>query len=208
MENSVVVRKEKRAPRPRFWTKDKITIGEMSDDELYMLILDYTKIDPQTGCWLWRGKLNYGGHANIKVHGVVGAHRISYLLEHGSIPLDGCIRHKCDVRHCCNPKHLEHGTYFDNSQDARERGRITYGDTRLISKAEAVQIYDLALSGFYTMQSIAQEFGVTYEIVKMIKRGDSWRHATGAKKFRLPTGITRNSAIGKKLIEEFEASNR
>lgn len=48
-----------------------------------------------------------------------------YMYERfvGKIPFSQVIRHKCDVRGCINPDHLEIGTPKDNTNDMIERGR-------------------------------------------------------------------------------------
>lgn len=193
-----------RKREPRHWRSEK-RIGLMSADELYMLILDHTTIDTQTGCWLWTARRSRNGYGNIKVHNLIGAHRISYFLEHGSIPCDGVIRHKCDVPACCNPKHLEHGTLADNARDSRERGRAKLDSRNRrghLTEVLARQIYDLVKSGAMTYQQIADAYETDYDCVKMIRRGDTWAWATGVRKFRFPSGVTRTSPRGKALLAE------
>lgn len=50
-------------------------------------------------------------------------HRLVYVAFHGPIELGRVVRHKCDVRNCINPDHLELGSYQDNSNDMKDRGR-------------------------------------------------------------------------------------
>lgn len=76
-------------------------------------------------CWLWRGALStktrYGSFGpGPNGQPVVGAHRISYYLTHGSFPprpLD--LDHVCRVRHCVNPSHLEPVTRLENVRRGR-----------------------------------------------------------------------------------------
>lgn len=52
------------------------------------------------------------------------AHRVSYEAYNGNI--GGLnVLHSCDVRPCINPQHLFLGTYLENTEDARAKGRLT-----------------------------------------------------------------------------------
>lgn len=66
--------------------------------------------DAETGCWLWQGHLvtGYGAYAGM------GAHRWSYIAEHGSIPNGLHLDHLCRVRSCVKPSHLEPVTPLEN----------------------------------------------------------------------------------------------
>lgn len=83
---------------------------------------------PGTGCWHWLGYLNVkgGGYGSFKMGGrKYGAHRASWILKHGPIPLSGPqnVLHKCDNPRCVNPDHLYLGTHLDNIHDWIERVR-------------------------------------------------------------------------------------
>lgn len=82
-------------------------------------------------CWIW------GGHRQNNCYGQVSiskskrgkrwkvkkmtAHKASYCafkeISPDSIDKEVCIRHKCATKACCNPGHLESGTYSQNSYD-------------------------------------------------------------------------------------------
>ena len=74
--------------------------------------------EPNSGCWLWVGSLNpqgYGALAREKNNvGKTCAHRIAYELFCGPIPQGLVIDHKCRVRCCVNPAHLEAVTQREN----------------------------------------------------------------------------------------------
>ncbi|MFF6829588.1 HNH endonuclease [Streptomyces longwoodensis] len=73
------------------------------------------RTDRSGECWLWTGPLDRHGYAEIKVGGRHRlAHRLSYESFVGPIPPGLVIDHKCRVRHCLNPAHLEPVTNREN----------------------------------------------------------------------------------------------
>jgi hypothetical protein len=67
-------------------------------------------IDP-CGCWLWTGRLDKDGYG---VFSTGRAHRWSYVTFVGPIPEGKQLDHKCRVRNCVNPEHLEPVTLREN----------------------------------------------------------------------------------------------
>jgi hypothetical protein len=81
-------------------------------DERFM---KYVAPEPNSGCWLWAGTLDSSGYGLIwdgKTN--KKAHRISHELLKGPIPPRMEIDHKCRVRCCVNPDHLEVVTHREN----------------------------------------------------------------------------------------------
>lgn len=73
--------------------------------------------EPNSGCWLWTGSLGTAGYGSIRVSGKTrSAHRVSYEAFLGSIPAGLHIDHKCKVRCCVNPSHLEPVTVRENNR--------------------------------------------------------------------------------------------
>jgi hypothetical protein len=70
-------------------------------------------------CWLWVGRMNNTGYGSYLFR---GAHRISYEMAYGAIPEGLCCMHRCDVKLCVNPLHLEAGTQRQNVRDYFDRG--------------------------------------------------------------------------------------
>lgn len=64
------------------------------------------------------------GYGQIMQFGkMLAAHRVSFELHYGPIPLGMFICHSCDNPSCVNPEHLFIGTNKDNQQDAISKGR-------------------------------------------------------------------------------------
>lgn len=92
-------------------------------------------IDEKTGCWNWTAAKNNAGYGMIHPGGPkknnVLAHRVSWRLFKGAIPIHEsyhgmCVLHKCDNPGCVNPDHLFLGTNKDNVADCISKGRANY----------------------------------------------------------------------------------
>lgn len=76
-----------------------------------------TSPEPNTGCWLWTGAVSKNGYGTMTVGGKTRmAHRISYSAYKGAIPDGLHIDHRCKVRSCVNPSHLEAVTVGENNR--------------------------------------------------------------------------------------------
>ncbi len=78
----------------------------------------------QTPCWVWTASKKSTGYGQLilKDKRCMSAHRLSYMLEHGDIPAEMHICHKCDNPSCVRVDHLYLGTPRDNGADRKERG--------------------------------------------------------------------------------------
>lgn len=84
-----------REVQARFWSK----VDRPDDEE----------------CWLWTGNRNPNGYGMWKLEGVQrSVHLWSYEWMVGPVPEGLEIDHKCRVRHCLNPRHLEAVTHQEN----------------------------------------------------------------------------------------------
>jgi len=73
-------------------------------------------------CWLWTGRKLPNGYGTIWYNGKEqGTHRVAYELKFGTIPRGHDIHHRCNVRHCCRPEHLEAVTHRENMKFQHKR---------------------------------------------------------------------------------------
>ncbi len=124
-------------------------------------------------CWLWMGAKTGNGYGAIKVDQITHlAHRFSWELHFGTIPNGKLIRHKCDVRNCVNPNHLEIGTQKDNVMDMIVRGR--YVGKRL--DPIGIEFVRHWLKRGHTQKSIAEAFGISRpSISRNLTRNSSFK---------------------------------
>lgn len=74
--------------------------------------------EPNTGCWLWLGSWNKLGYGRFGPGGgatrPVWAYRWAYEHFKGPVPAGLDVDHRCRVRCCVNPDHLEAVTHRVN----------------------------------------------------------------------------------------------
>lgn len=88
----------------------------------------WAKVNRTDGCWLWTAASTGRGYGVIQREGRARvAHRVAWELTNGPIPEGLMVRHRCDVRLCVRPDHLELGEHADNMADMRVRGRAAAG---------------------------------------------------------------------------------
>ncbi len=87
-------------------------ISDLKRDEFMSLVMP----EPNSGCWLWLGAINRNGYGRFSngAHGMLMAHRVSLLLVGRERPDGMEVDHKCRVRCCVNPDHLEYVTHAEN----------------------------------------------------------------------------------------------
>jgi len=146
------------------------------------LVRYWAKIDKkgEDDCWIWTAATAGKGYGYIKLKQSskhVYAHRASYMIHKGAIPEGALVLHSCDNPRCCNPKHLSIGSYGDNSQDMKSKGRHLYGERNAEAKMTESQILAIRILLRDTSQhKIAKMFGISQGQVSRIKRGVRWAH--------------------------------
>lgn len=75
-------------------------------------------------CWLWQASKTNAGYGQFWCDDSLQlAHRISWKIHYGEIPIGMLVCHKCDTPSCVNPNHLWLGTSNDNMQDKMKKNR-------------------------------------------------------------------------------------
>ncbi len=143
-------------------------------------------------CWNWTGKIINSGYGSL-VQGVNGkkkylsAHRESYKVFKGKIPLNMNVCHTCDNKKCINPEHLWIGTQKDNIRDCSKKGRK---NTKLgprisiqgekhhrakLTEKDVLKIRE-SLSLGSSQDDLAQNFGVSKKTIQAIYYKTNWKY--------------------------------
>lgn len=78
------------------------------------------------GCWVWAGRLNDQGYASASIMGGYKAiHRLSLEAQLGCSLGKIQAHHKCAVRACVNPDHLQPAHQVDNIVEMKIRSSLT-----------------------------------------------------------------------------------
>ena len=138
-------------------------------------------------CWLWtafKDKDGYGSFTDENRHSM-RAHRASWIIHNGAIPIGMCVCHKCDNPPCVRPDHLFLGTRQDNTIDMVNKGRHGGGGKGVsrgsrngcakLNEQQVLKIRELLDKGEKT-DIIAARFGVYWLTIHNIKHRKTWKH--------------------------------
>lgn len=124
--------------------------------------------EDERGCWRWIGSMDGKGYGRFKGE---PAHRVTYREARGEIPPGHHIHHKCEVKCCVNPNHLEAlpaSQHIWHHQVAAKR---------TLSLAERAEIRDLARDHTIRTREIAEMYGVSESYIEFIINGGRFNEA-------------------------------
>jgi hypothetical protein len=133
-------------------------------------------------CWPYRGVIGHNGYGNhtYSLRGKKAqtrAHVLAWKTSKGPVPEGLLVLHSCDNRRCCNPDHLFLGTALDNYDDAIRKGRVDHA-ARKLTPEEVRQIRELHRVQAMGYKRLADQFGVSRDLVKDLLKGKTYRWVT------------------------------
>lgn len=137
----------------------------------------WAKVARTPGCWIWNGCHTSAGYGQIRLHGeAVYAHRLSWEMKNGPVPVGIEVLHKCDNPACVNPEHLFLGTQSDNINDCVAKGRFNrpFGEVHPRAKLTKNQVEEIRKSKI-SQRKLAQQYEVSRWAIQSILHGRSWR---------------------------------
>lgn len=145
----------------RFWSK----VDRRGDDD----------------CWKWiGGSWHPFGYGLLAIDGInTGAHRVAWIIAHGTIPKTKHVLHRCDNPPCVNPAHLFLGSHTDNMRDKTSKWRHRYGSKHENAKLteSAVRHIRAERAAGVTLRELAAQYGVALTTIWHAARGTkAWRH--------------------------------
>ncbi len=128
-------------------------------------------------CWLWTAGIDRAGYGRIgrgkRSEGYELAHRVSWKIHNGKIPIGLCVLHRCDVPGCVNPDHLFLGTRADNVDDMVAKGRrrngVSIGEANGNFRHTDKQVAEIrSLAGVMFQREIAAKFGTSQQYISRL----------------------------------------
>lgn len=174
--------------RPKAWAQRRYCSVSCYRDRDPEALADrfWRHVDKSGDCWVWTAARVAGGYGTFGLdrETMARAHRVSFELANGPIPVGMAVMHRCDNPPCVRPDHLELGSWAANNADRDAKGRRVAGPSlgsangnAKLSDDQVRSIRARRASGERTVD-LAPEFGVTPTLISRIALRKAWRHLT------------------------------
>ena len=141
------------------------------------------KTEIKGDCFMWKGNKSETGYGRFYFENKVQkAHRVSFKLFKGDIPLGKLILHKCNNRLCVNPRHLYAGNHKDNFNDGIKAGTIKISQcgennhNHKLTKEQVNEIRNIYKSGELECSKIGELFDVSRKNISYIIHNQTWKN--------------------------------
>lgn len=142
----------------------------------------YVCTEPNTGCWLWVGALDYDGYGICSTHYINGkkfskAHRASFVTHKGDFDSALLVCHSCDNPSCVNPYHLFLGNHLDNVQDCVKKNRRHKGAKHSkLNPSQVLEIRHRYKNELCTHEDLSKEYAVCRQTITSVLSRKNWGH--------------------------------
>jgi DNA-binding transcriptional regulator YiaG len=159
----------------------------------------WKKVDKNgpNGCWIWKGAATPAGYGQLASGSTKRNRAVRNLATHIALAIDGRFRpsaqhvamHRCDNPRCVNPAHLQWGTFQENTDDCRMKGRMAFqrAGTAKIRNPEwerglygkqpklTPEAVKMIRSSPHSNSKLAQMLGISTATVRNIKNGRTYK---------------------------------
>lgn len=119
-----------------------MTLAEIIKFKTLFRITGYRLIKTPIGCWVLEG-VKLSNYSTIKFHGrYITLHILSAILflNHDIEKTKSrYVCHSCNIKACCNPKHIYIGTPSNNSKDIHIRRKNMIPDGQVINRNDYIK---------------------------------------------------------------------
>lgn len=140
----------------------------------------WSQVEKTDECWLWTGEKNIYGYGIYRIDGgYIGSHRYVLKQYEKTEVTNKVVMHTCDVRACCNPKHLVVGTHADNHQDKINKNRQAKGEINgasILTEQQVIEIRNKYKFRVCTYKMLADEYNVCKDTIQKVVRKIYWKH--------------------------------
>jgi hypothetical protein len=117
----------------------------------------------------------YGKFAGLLAHRI--AYHLTYGLKHENDSLY-CVKHICNNKLCCNPKHLIEDTQSNNHNDAINDGLSNQNGIGVLTNEHVKNILWILTYQWncHTVTKLSKLYGVSPMTIRYIKSRKTWKH--------------------------------